>query len=113
MLLFIVIGDWIIGYALLFAAIKGDKATINGTPLWKKPWLPFVAAIAGGSKVSAKTSADVQEGFSPPPVTGGGEQTGGGDTQQPAPTSPHLTLVSALRKLAAALTGSSALLEAV
>lgn len=35
----------VVGYALLYAGWKGDGAAIKGVPLWRAPWLPFVAAF--------------------------------------------------------------------
>lgn len=56
------------GYALLYAGIKGNKAKIGGTPLWQAPWLPFVAAISGGSGLGGSS----QQGSA-------GSSSGGGD----------------------------------
>ncbi len=43
------------GYTLLYAGLKG-QAEINGTPLWKAPWLPWVAAISGGAMLGGATT---------------------------------------------------------
>jgi hypothetical protein len=50
------IGLCVVGYSLLYASIRGDNASINGTPLWKAPWLPFVAAFSGAASTSSTTS---------------------------------------------------------
>ena len=45
----------VVGYSLTYAGIKGGKATIDGTPLWRAPWLPFVKAIGGTGDDSVRS----------------------------------------------------------
>jgi hypothetical protein len=33
------------GWTLAYSGVKGDKYQINGTPVWRQPWLPLVAAF--------------------------------------------------------------------
>lgn len=38
-----------VGYTLIYSGVKGDHYKINKTPVYKAPWLPFVAVFSGKS----------------------------------------------------------------
>ena len=44
----------VVGYTLVYGGIKGGKATIDGTPIWRAPWLPFVKALSGSGPDSVR-----------------------------------------------------------
>ena len=47
--MFFALTGLIAGGTLIYAGIKGNSETINGTPIWQAPWLLIVAPFIGAS----------------------------------------------------------------
>ena len=51
------------GYTFTYAAVKGDGYKIGGTPVWRQPWLPFLAAFTRNPQLAADLSSPNKESF--------------------------------------------------
>jgi hypothetical protein len=63
-----------VGYTLVYAGVKGPGYQIGGKPVWRQPWLPFVAVFTGHLGAGTVTDANTS-GYVGIDTSGGGSST--------------------------------------